>query len=85
VLVERKGFAFFVELEYENVPAFCNVCQVIRHHVDNCRRWNKEEMKIPDKENVSKKKPTVEPKKIYVPANKSQQSKENEVKIEINK
>ncbi|KAK2357455.1 hypothetical protein QL285_094721 [Trifolium repens] len=89
VLVERKGFAFFVELEYENVPDFCNNCQVIGHHVDNCRRWNKDEMRNPDKEIASKKKPTVVPKKMYVHTNKAQQSKENEVikdsNIEANK
>ncbi|WJX72628.1 hypothetical protein P8452_56484 [Trifolium repens] len=84
VLVERKGFAFFVELEYENVPDFSNACQVIGHHVDNCRRWNREEMKNPDKEIALKKKSTVEPKKIYVPANRTQQSKEFEVNVEVN-
>jgi hypothetical protein len=67
VLVERKCFAFFVELEYENVPDFCNNCQVIGHHVDNCRRLNMDEMRNTDKDIVSKKKPAVIPKKVYVP------------------
>jgi hypothetical protein len=84
VLVERKCFAFFVELEYENVPDFCNNCHVIGHHVDNCRRWNKDEMRNPDIEIAPMKKPTVVPKKIYVPTNKAQQSKENEVIKESN-
>jgi hypothetical protein len=67
VLVERKGFAFFVELEYENVPDFCNACQLIGHHVDNCKRWNKEDEVIHDNEVHKKKNPIVQQKKTYVP------------------
>ena len=37
VLVERKNFAFFVELEYENLPEFCLHCMRIGHNVDYCR------------------------------------------------
>jgi hypothetical protein len=82
VLVERKCFAFFVELEYENVPDFCNNCQVIGHHVDNCRRLNMDEMRNTDKDIVSKKKPAVIPKKVYVP--KAHQGIENDVNIDSN-
>lgn len=38
VLVERKGYAFFVELEYENVPEFCAYCRAVGHHVSVCRK-----------------------------------------------
>jgi hypothetical protein len=68
VLVERKGFAFFVEIEYENVPDFCDVCQIIGHHVDNCNRWNKEVEQRQDRDANLKKKTNVEPKKTYVQA-----------------
>jgi len=37
VLVEIKNFAFFVELEYENLPEVCTHCLKIGHHVDQCR------------------------------------------------
>lgn len=37
VLVERKDYAFFVDLEYENLPDFCSHCLKIGHHVDDCR------------------------------------------------
>jgi hypothetical protein len=37
VLVERKDYAFFVELDYENIPDFCNHCMKIGHLVDNCK------------------------------------------------
>jgi hypothetical protein len=37
VLVGRKGYAFFVDLDYENMPGFCTHCRKIRHYVENCR------------------------------------------------
>lgn len=44
VLVERKGYAFFVEFEYENLPDFCGYCQAVGHHVNVCRKANKQHM-----------------------------------------
>jgi hypothetical protein len=38
VLVERKGFAFFVDVEYENLPPFCDHCNIIGHKFENCKR-----------------------------------------------
>ncbi|XP_058783669.1 uncharacterized protein LOC131658389 [Vicia villosa] len=38
VLVERQGFAFFVELEYEKLPEFCNHCICIGHNTSKCKR-----------------------------------------------
>ena len=38
VLVERKGYAFFVELGYENLPDFCDYCKIVGHSVHNCRK-----------------------------------------------
>jgi hypothetical protein len=65
VLVERKGFAFFIDIEYENVPDFCSECQIIGHHVDSCKRWNKEEGVKVSKDVMVKKKPLMEIKKTY--------------------
>ncbi|GAU27918.1 hypothetical protein TSUD_160130 [Trifolium subterraneum] len=81
VLVERKGFAFFVEIEYENIPDFCNSCQVIGHHVDNCKKWNKDEVLNTNKDTNTRRKPILEPKKGYVQTNdgRPQQSKNKEV------
>jgi hypothetical protein len=39
VLVERKGFAFFVELGYENLPNFCDKCKIIGHASSYCKRF----------------------------------------------
>ncbi|XP_019447356.1 PREDICTED: uncharacterized protein LOC109350589 [Lupinus angustifolius] len=38
ILVEREGFAFFVSIEYENLPDFCQRCHVIGHVVHQCRK-----------------------------------------------
>jgi hypothetical protein len=83
LLVERKGFAFFVELEYEHIPEFCNGCKVIGHSFDQCKRWSKEEELVIEKENPGKRKATVEPKQIYVPVKTSrvQQTKPNDMPI----
>ncbi|XP_019427097.1 PREDICTED: uncharacterized protein LOC109338760 [Lupinus angustifolius] len=42
ILVEREGFAFFVYVEYENLPEFCSGCQSIGHLLSNCRRNKKD-------------------------------------------
>ncbi|GAU43510.1 hypothetical protein TSUD_399030 [Trifolium subterraneum] len=37
VLVERKGFAFYVEMEYENLPPFCTHCNMVGHYLNSCK------------------------------------------------
>ncbi|XP_019420741.1 PREDICTED: uncharacterized protein LOC109330928 [Lupinus angustifolius] len=61
ILVEREGFAFFVNLEYENLPEFCNGCQCIGHTIANCRR-NRTEMAQEVPKPVHKSGPSVEKK-----------------------
>jgi hypothetical protein len=67
LLVERKGFAFFVDLEYEHIPVFCDGGKVIGHNFENCKRWNKEENMRNENNHFVKKSTPVEPKQIYVP------------------
>lgn len=38
ILVERIGFAFFVDIEYEKLPELCNFCSCIGHSFLNCKR-----------------------------------------------
>jgi len=38
VLVERKGYAFFVEMEYENLPDYCTFCKCTGHYYEICKR-----------------------------------------------
>ncbi|WJX67627.1 hypothetical protein P8452_52077 [Trifolium repens] len=76
VLVERKDYAFFIDIEYENVPEFCSECQIIGHHVDNCKRWNKEEGVKVSKD--VRKNPLVEIKKTYVQVKETRPQQGNE-------
>lgn len=38
ILVERMGFTFFVDIEYEKIPEFWSYCSCIGHSVTNCNR-----------------------------------------------
>jgi len=40
-LVERKGFAMFVDLDYEQIPDYCTSCRIIGHQLSNCRKQEK--------------------------------------------
>ncbi|KAK9273415.1 hypothetical protein L1049_018225 [Liquidambar formosana] len=37
IRVEREGFGFFVDVYYENLPAFCSHCQSVGHDAIHCR------------------------------------------------
>ncbi|MCI18401.1 hypothetical protein A2U01_0039555, partial [Trifolium medium] len=50
IIVERKGFAFFVEVEYENLPDFCNNCKMLGHHMGICKKLNPVDEARQDKE-----------------------------------
>jgi hypothetical protein len=80
-LVERKGFAFFVDIEYENLPDFCSECHIIGHHVDNCKKVSRKEG--PVKEILVQKNTTDKggvTRKAYVQTNDGRsQHKANEV------
>ncbi|WJX63397.1 hypothetical protein P8452_48286 [Trifolium repens] len=67
LLVERKGYAFFVELEYEYIPEFCHGCNVIGHSFDQCKRRNKEEDIPKERDIIMKRKVPNAPKQVYVP------------------
>ncbi|MCH92235.1 hypothetical protein A2U01_0013172, partial [Trifolium medium] len=66
VLVERKGFAFFVELDYENLPAFCNNCRMIGHYVEVCKRIHLIDGTMNDTKQRNLKTQPKEAKKVYV-------------------
>ncbi|XP_019451901.1 PREDICTED: uncharacterized protein LOC109354000 [Lupinus angustifolius] len=63
ILVERDSFAFFVAIEYENLPAFCHQCQAIGHTEFQCRKnsnakaddTGKQRVRKPPTEEVEKK------------------------------
>jgi hypothetical protein len=66
VLVERKGFAFYVEMDYENLPQFCSNCKIIGHHVGVCKKLNFGMDDKFEKEVREKNKPMKEVHKVYV-------------------
>ncbi|XP_058741656.1 uncharacterized protein LOC131614044 [Vicia villosa] len=37
VLVEREGFTFFSDIEYESLPTFCGHCRKTGHVVQECK------------------------------------------------
>jgi len=39
VLVEREGYAFSVNVEYERRPAYCPHCKMIAHSIQSCNRF----------------------------------------------
>jgi len=45
VLVERDGFAFMVEIQYEQRPLFCHHCYSIGHNINTCRWLNPQDAK----------------------------------------
>lgn len=36
-LVEMQGYAFFVDIEYENLSHFCSHCKMIGHSLQTCK------------------------------------------------
>jgi hypothetical protein len=51
IMVEREGYAFPVEVEYEWLPNFCTHCQILGHSVTNCRWLHPEKVVNKDSEN----------------------------------
>lgn len=60
ILVEREGFAFKIEVQYERRPFFCHHCYVIGHDVTSCR-WLHPDL---NKENRGKSKVAPISKKV---------------------
>jgi hypothetical protein len=77
VLVERKGFAFFVDIEYENLPDFCSFCSSVGHHVDYCKKKKEPVPKAPAKKHGP------EPSKVYVPVKQVEPAKITE-NVDVN-
>jgi hypothetical protein len=67
VLVERVGFAFFVDIDYENLPPYCTNCKMIGHHVGICKRLHYVTDENIDIEAKDRKKQMNETHKIFVP------------------
>jgi hypothetical protein len=81
VLVERIGFAFFVDIDYENLPHFCTNCKMIGHHIGICKKLNFVADDTLDILAKDKKKLVKEPTKVFVPKSDGRvlQAKETEI------
>ncbi|XP_058741883.1 uncharacterized protein LOC131614291 [Vicia villosa] len=49
ILVERVGFAFFVDIEYEKLPDFCSFCKLMGHTIHTCKRKQSSEHQLKTK------------------------------------
>jgi hypothetical protein len=77
VLVERKGFAFFVELDYENLPDFCSNCKILGHNMHNCKKLISLEEEKQDKHFKDKR----QPQKMYVQSNDGRAGKGKNIEV----
>jgi hypothetical protein len=67
VLVERTGFAFFVDFEFENRPEYCHFCNCIGHDQSYCKRFNADKQFVDNDQGV-KTGPNQPQKKVYAVA-----------------
>lgn len=68
ILVKRQVFAFFIDVEYENLPTLCSHCKKLGHSAETCRIAQVDVVLTKDKDNA-------QVKKVFVP--KSAAKKEN--------
>lgn len=66
VLVEWKGFALFVEIDYENLLDYFTFCKCTAHYYEICKMKTQPEPKQKAKEDKSRNKPMQDPKKTLV-------------------
>jgi hypothetical protein len=69
VLVERKGYAFFVELDYENLPDFCTHCKMVGHYLEICKKIQGTDQEHQPKEIRQNNKKRTEVPKQFVQVN----------------
>lgn len=72
VLVERKGLAFFMDLESDNLPVYCSYCKCVGHHSDMTTAredplWRRDKWA---KKDSLKSKTGLEPRQVYVQVEK---------------
>lgn len=53
VLVERRGFVFYFELDHENLPNFFTNCKIIRYCLGICKIVNIEDEENKEKEHTN--------------------------------
>lgn len=67
MLVERQGFAFFMDLSYDNLPEFYSHCMTISHHINFCKIFHVVEGELEPKPTMIKEATRPKPgKSIFV-------------------
>ncbi|CAL5193627.1 unnamed protein product [Lathyrus oleraceus] len=64
VLVERKNFAFFMEMNYKNLLAFCSHLNMIGHDLESCLKVTSKKTDVTHQQDQPK--PRVEPKQKFI-------------------
>jgi len=47
MLVEREGYDFLVEVQYERLPLFCSHCKILGHNIQQCKKLGVGKVKEP--------------------------------------
>lgn len=82
ILVEREIYvSFFVDIDYEKLPLFCEFCKVIGHSINKCRKYSNGYRKAQSIDNVVVIKKLI---KKYVPKNKVPENVETNKDIQSN-
>jgi hypothetical protein len=81
VLVERTGFAFFVDFEFENMPDYCHFCNFIGHGQSHCKRIAADKMKVNTEEPL--KAPHQPQKKKYRVINSNKKVSTSDPVVEV--
>lgn len=66
LLVERKGYAFFIEVDYENLLDYCSNCKAISHYVEICKKLNLEEVAGQLQDSPKRNYQAKKPDKVFV-------------------
>ncbi|MCH96808.1 defensin-like protein, partial [Trifolium medium] len=82
VLIERIGFAFFVDIDYENMPQYCSSCNFIGHDQSQCKRVLNDKMQA-EKDLIPKKNQHQIVKKDYVISKDKRHGKSTESEVII--
>lgn len=80
-LVEREGYVFFVELEYESLPIFLNYCVCVGHSIEKCWKLKGKKIEKPMFEESTRNAP--KNSKQTIPINDSMKNIENDEYINV--
>lgn len=81
LLVERKGFAFFIDVDYENIPDYCSNCKAIGHYVEICKKLMHNDEVVQQQEMPARNKQQSKPDQVYVQRNDNRRNQGKQVPV----